>query len=138
MANTFAIPKASELKQLADLKTNVVDGGECGLFQNDYTPNADTVIADLTECTFTGYARVTLTTFTAPYLTAEGKGAIQSPLANFNTASPFTVGQLAYGYFVEDVDGDLLLAGRFPAPIPMASLGDHIAVLLEYALGNPV
>lgn len=135
----YAIAKASELKQLLTLKTEVLDGGTIDLYQNDITPTPDTVVGDLDVATFTGYAQVTLTTFSAPYLNADGAGAVLTPLAQFNTAAPYTVGNVVYGYWIEDVDGALLLAGRFPnAPITMAGAGDHIAALIEYALGNAV
>lgn len=135
----YSIVKASELKQLLKLKAEILDGGTMDLFQNDITPTPDTLIADLDVATFTGYAQVTLTTYSAPYLNAAGAGAILTPLAQFNTASPFTIGNVVYGYWIEDVDGLLVLAGRFPnAPIAMAGVGDHIAALIEYALGNAV
>jgi len=134
----FTVVKVSALKQLADLKANILDGGEMILFQNDYTPTPDTIIGDLTVATFTGYADVTLTTYSDPYLTADQRAAVLAPLAQFNAASPFTVGNAIYGFAIKDVDGALVLAGRFPdAPIAMAGLGDHIAALVEYVWGNP-
>jgi hypothetical protein len=134
----YKISKVSQLKQLLDLKTNVMDGGTIRLFQNDFTPSADSILADFTIATFTGYLNVTLTAWSAPYLNSAGNGAILSPLAQFNAASPYTIGNLVYGYFILDAAGDLVLGGRFTdAPISMAASGNHIAALLEYALGNP-
>lgn len=133
----YVIANASQLLQLADLKTNLLDAGTIDLFQNDITPTDETVVADLDVATFTGYAQVALTLWTGPYYTSEGKGALLAPLAQFNTASPYTIGNQVYGYWIEDSNGDLLLSGRFPdAPIPMAAVGDHIAAVIEYVLGN--
>lgn len=134
----FVVTKVSAMKQLALLKADVLDGGEMVLFSNDITPTVNTIIGDLTIANFTGYADVTLTTYSAPYLTADENAAVLAPLAQFNTAAPYTVANSIYGFAIKDVDGALVLAGRFPdAPIEMAGAGDHIAALIEYVWGNP-
>jgi hypothetical protein len=90
------------------------------LFTNDYTPVFGTVAADLTECTATGYAPITMTpasfVFTNP--SAEIIKA-QYPKASFFTTSANT----CYGYFV--MSGSTLIgAGRFASAITLPSGGE--------------
>lgn len=124
-------------KVITLLKTDVLDGGSMGLFQNDITPNESTVIGDLTVATFTGYAPVTLTTYALPYLIGNNQAAVNSPLASFRPASPFTVGNQVYGFFVLDTDGALLACGRFDDPVSMTDAGDFLELIYRHIIGNP-
>ena len=131
-------PKEAQLRILTVLKTELMDAGEMALFSNDITPDVNTVVADLTEATFTGYARATLTTWLAARLNTALEGVQTSPLAAFAAAAPFTVGEDVYGGWIEDSNGDLILMFRFDnAPIPMAAVGNAIVVAVDHILGNP-
>lgn len=127
---------ASLVKAMAALKTAMLDGGFAGLYQNDITPTVNTLLADLTEADFTGYARVTLAAWLVPYLSAERKGASISPIAIFRQVAPFTVGNQIYGWFVLDKDGVLMLSGRFDNPISMVDINGIIELIVTYFFGN--
>lgn len=90
------------------------------------TPNA--VTADFTECTFGGYAAVTVSLGAAVTLpSTEGIGRICP--ASFVATDALTP-ENVLGYYVEDSGGVLVLAEYFDAPIPMAAAGDFIDLQL--------
>jgi len=131
-------PKAWLMTNQAAIKA-LLDTGELALFTNDITPDVNTVVGDLTEATFTGYARATLTAWLAPHLNVNLQSVLNSPLASFATAAPYTVGEQVYGGWIEDAAGNLAFAFRFDnAPIPMIGAGDAIVVAVESLLGNPM
>lgn len=134
---TYKLPFLSMLDMIAALKTAMLNLSVMKLFTNDITPSVNSLVADFTEATFTGYAPVTLTAFSAPYLTDDDQGAANSPLATFAPASPFTVGEIVHGWFVVDATGDLVMAGRFDAPQNMNASGQLLQVLVRFVLGNP-
>lgn len=133
----YVIPLLALARLVTDIKTNLLDGGEFGLYVNDVAPTIDTVIGDLTEATFTGYARATVTTFSAVYYTGEDYAATNSPLASFAPASPYTVTEIVYGWFYLDANGDLAMAGRFAVPQPMDGPGELIELVVRFVQGNP-
>lgn len=96
------------------------------LYSNTFTPSPDSVLADFTECTFTGYAAVPLGTLSAPVNTgASTMGVVASVL--FTAGSPFTTPDNAVGYFITDTTNAILYcAERFSAPIPFAAAGDFL------------
>lgn len=112
--------RAYSIIDMDALKT-VLANSVLNLFQNDYTPNINTALGDLTVATFTGYAPVTLTAWSAPFLDAGGLVSIISPLAVFRpTAS--TVQNVIYGWYLTEMGGTLVSAGRFvEAPVSMGS-----------------
>lgn len=105
------------------------------LFQNNVIPSPGMVIGDLTEATFTGYSAATITAFLATYLDPLGGASIQAPTQQFQTASPFTVGNTIYGWYLLTAGGVLVLAGTFAAPIAMAGNGDAIPLDVKLNFG---
>jgi len=128
--------KNALIKAMTEIKTAILDGGSMRLYQNDYTPTAATTLADLTEADFTGYAAVTLTTWSGVYLTAAGYAAVNSPLASFRPVAPFTVGNQIYGIFIRDVAGALVLAQRFDDPVSMVDGNGLLDLIYRYSWGN--
>ncbi len=127
----------SQLAFMGFIKAGVLNGAVLKLYQNDLVPTKGTVIADLTEATFTGYASITLTTWNGPYINASGNCVVLAGQKQFDTASPYTVGNNVYGYWVESSTGDLLLIGRFAdAPIPMAAAGNALLANPNYEIGS--
>lgn len=118
---------------VADAIEAAITGGTvkvAGLFTNDpSTLNKDTVLADLTEPTFTGYARVAVavgtrrTNVNGDQISPLGKQTFQ-PTAT--PASPQTVN----GWFLE-VDGDLYGWDAFTSPFTFTTTGDALDVISE-------
>jgi hypothetical protein len=127
--------QAAWVKKLGKLKTAYYDAGKIGLFTNTPTITRNTVLADLTEATFVGYAQVTLTTFGAAFLDPSGNYAdIVAPLAQFTMTATTTL-QTITGYFLLDKDGIYVGAELLPAPIPLTSVGQTISILLAATQG---
>lgn len=133
----FTLNPATQLKQLAELKTAMINGGNIRLFQNDLDPTPSTVLGDLTEATYTGYAMIAVAAWNAGYTEpTTGRGTIVTPLAQFQpTGSAVT--NLIYGWYYTDADGDLVCCGRLSgAPIAMAGVGDAIPLFVKLQLGG--
>lgn len=94
------------------------------LYTNNATPHVGTVLADLTEAIWAGYAPVTLTAGSGwIYGVSSHVGSAIAPPIGFTNGEAFTVNP--YGYFITNPGGGLLLAaGRFDtAPSPIAAGG---------------
>lgn len=63
----IAIPRAQDLADLT-AKILLADyvGAKLHLYSNDFTPSVDTILADFTECIYTGYAAIAVT-WSAPF-----------------------------------------------------------------------
>lgn len=95
------------------------------LYQNDYTPNEGTILADMTVATFSGYANKTVAALLPAYIEPAGGASAQVATVQWDHNGGAT-SNIIYGFSLENAGGDLILAGRFENPIPMASLGDSI------------
>lgn len=73
-----------------------------GLFVNNITPTAGNVLADFTECSAPGYARVSLTPGNWTGSTTLGVADYLYPTITFAITGPGTPGQTVYGHFVLD------------------------------------
>jgi hypothetical protein len=105
------------------------------LFQNNIIPGPNTVLADLVECTFSGYVVVT-GPFLAPGLDQSGVPA--APLRFLFTTDGVTPG-VAYGLYIEDSAGHLVAAGQFDgAPYNMALAGQILegSVMFSFQEGT--
>jgi hypothetical protein len=99
------------------------------LFQNDFTPTPDTVIADLTEATFSGYAAVVDPGWGAAFLNDDGNAQRLLNNAQF-TQTAATITNTVYGYYVTDAAGTgLWWAERFATPVLMDAASRAIAVI---------
>lgn len=80
------------------------------LFTNNFTIAASTNLMNLTEAAWSGYARVTATTWTAPTVPTPGGAAVtnNSTLANFANSSGATVN--FYGWALVDYTLGKLIA----------------------------
>lgn len=102
------------------------------LFKNNYTPTNATILANLTESTFAGYAAVDLITWAAPSVAAHV--ATMSAAARTFTRSSSGTGEPVYGYFVTLADDTTLLwAERDPVAdtsgvVYLTSAGDTYTV----------
>lgn len=98
------------------------------LFSSNTTPTTSSVLADFTECTFAGYAAISMTGWAAPSVAAH----VAKMLAAVKTFTRSTTGaaQNVYGYYVTDNGSTILLwAERDPlAPIVVTNEGDSYTV----------
>lgn len=93
------------------------------LYQNNYTPDANSIISSFTEATFDGYTFLNETVWNASALDGSNRGVSQGGTLTW-TKSAGATGNNIYGYFVTDASGNLLWAERGPAaPYPMTTVG---------------
>jgi len=112
-----------------------LDGAEIGLFQNNITPDANTVLADLTECDYTGYAQEAIT-WLVPSISDAGTPQVVGTVVEFRPTGT-TVTNFAYGLFMLDGSGAFVGAARFPdAPYPMQATTDSIVVMPAYQVSD--
>lgn len=93
------------------------------LFSNNFTPTRATVLGDFVPCNFGNY-------FPAPASALSGYGYYFGvpglpfgPYTFFQNGAP---NDIAYGWFLQDDNGDLFCSGLFDAPI---NFGDDYVVL---------
>lgn len=123
-----AVPDQGEIRMLQAVKD--ISPQRIILFQNNITPGNSTTFADLTEATFSGYARVT-PSWGAIATGGDGRAAMVAAAANF-THNGGVVTNLVYGWaWIDSAVGveKLIAADRVPsAPKTMAVSGDSITV----------
>lgn len=102
------------------------------LFANQPDLGLTTVLADLAECTFTGYGRrlVQRSQWSVPVVDGDGLLTVQGPAPYSWTLGGS--GETVYGYAVVDpVAGEIRWCQLFDTPIPVAS-GGTLQVELRY------
>lgn len=104
------------------------------LFTNDFVLNMDTLYADLTKPTYTGYADLTGLVASAVYQRPDTSFA-----KNFG-AKLFQMGDavlptVVYGYFVYSTAGTVLYwSEKFPNPVTLVTVDDAVNFIPEFAL----
>lgn len=106
---------------------------ELVLFDNDYTPNEDTELADLTLASFTGYAPAAIT-WSAPFFDIDGTPVSSGGEKLFTQTAAGSA--LIYGFGITNAAGTTLLAaGRFAdAPYPMTGSGSVLPVSIKLGI----
>jgi hypothetical protein len=124
----------------ADAIKTAYAGAVLSLFKETFNIQPTTTKAELEaiECDFTGYAVETIAAWLGPML-AEGSGAqIWSGSVLFESAPPYTTQNTVYGWWLETAGGIAIMAGTFPNPISMGSVGQALPMELYIPFGvNP-
>lgn len=100
------IPKAAETDTLTDLIANDLDNWYMRLFSSNITPDANTTLATLLagEASFTGYAPVHLTTWTAAAIDGTNAAISTTTQGQFTGTGVGGTGNI-YGYFLTNSAG---------------------------------
>jgi hypothetical protein len=107
---------------------------EFRLYQNDYAFVPTTVVGDLTEADFTGYAFASDANQVGPIDTAGSQQALTSS-QTFIASNPITVTNTIYGYYVTKNAGvDLVCGERFPVPIQIQNPGEFVGLNFFFPL----
>lgn len=112
------------------------------LIQAAFAPTPQTTFGQLTEATYSGYARVTNLAWGVPVLQANGTYSQLSALSTFLAvgASNF-VGNVIWGWALIDTANppNLLFSEAFAQPVPIAVPGDGFGLVLQNNVGpgNP-
>jgi len=103
------------------------------LYANDVTPTPATVLADLTEANFTGYADVDVTPNAAGE-NPDGWGQVDIPEAHFE-ATGAAIPNNVFGYYLTDTTNLVLLAaGHFDVPVVFDETGDALNLVSNLQL----
>lgn len=127
--------------QLAGMNRLTAAGGPLAaavlqLFSNDLDPNVNTLLADLVEATFDGYAEEAAYTLGGAYIDTDGQIHLTGP-SKLWTATGTTVTETIFGWMLLNTAGTALyLAGRFPNPIPITAIGDGVFVAPDLVWGG--
>lgn len=106
------------------------------LYQNSVVLSPTTVAADLTECTFPGYASVALVAWGSVYLNPFNQAETDEANHVFTMTGSSPVNSV-YGYYVTDGFGNLIYAeANGSGPQAMASPGDTYTVLPRFMVGK--
>lgn len=98
------------------------------LFTNNYTPVTTSVVGNFTEATFTSYAAVALSGWTAAAVTAHVASTTANPIT-FTASGAY---QSIYGWYVTDGAGDYVCGGRdAAAPVVMSATVNSYQVTLS-------
>lgn len=102
---------------------------ELALFQSDTIPDPTTVLSDLVEASYDGYAPIDLTgDWTVPVKDEEGFYSFETTAHQFDPPETGDTQNL-YGYYITD-GTEVVALERFPTPIPMGpgELGFRIRI----------
>ncbi len=128
----LVVPDAISLQNLAALTgvDGLFEGAKIGLFHNNYVPNRQTALADLTVANFTGYALSAAVVWGTPFIDPVIGPVVLANLKVFAAGNPTTVPNTIYGYYIVDAAGTALLwAERFATPRVVSAPGDAVTVL---------
>ncbi len=134
--STIVVPDVGEVPLLRKMLKDALSVDETytlHLFVNDETPDDDTVIGDLTEASFTGYATKVLTRagWGAPGTAGGITSSVYAQQQFDNTGGPT---ETVYGYYVTATDGgELLWLERLDDPRVVAS-GDNAKITPRFEL----
>jgi hypothetical protein len=115
--STTIIPNEGEVIQAGFVRSAL--NGSLKLFQNNVTPTKDTVLADLTEATFSGYAAIALATadFAAVTTVSDKAQLIANSFQTFAHNGGGTNNTIYGYYFVQS--GKILFCEKFDTPFTM-------------------
>lgn len=123
---------------LAGLVRTALAASKMALYKAIAAPlSPSTVLADLTEADYDGYAQKTLTNWLAAYLDPAGGASIQSGTQQFDFVHSAGDTNVVLGFYVLNAAGDLVVVGSFAAPISMTQNGDSIPVNCTLNYGAP-
>lgn len=109
------------------------DAGVLKLFINNPSITEDSVVADFTEPTFTGYAEISALAFGAVYQGPSGQLLATAPGGLFQRTGG-AISEVANGYFIVDTaETGFVYAAYFDTPVSFAEVGD--GVFLDATIG---
>jgi hypothetical protein len=115
----------------------VLTGLQIGLFTNDLAPSNLTLLSDLTEASFDGYARQNIT-WDSIFRGQSGAYHVNSQLVQF-ASTDSTNPQICYGYFVVTGTGStatLLFTEMFAESITFGQEYNSALISVQYTQGG--
>lgn len=106
----------------------------CGLYTARAVPITPTIlIADLTQATYTGYARQAITPWTSAYLSSTGLIIIDGPGLHFVPTDAVTPNTIM-GWFIASLaaGGILLAIEELATPVPLLTADSTLTIVPRY------
>ena len=113
------------------LGNDVYDTLTLRLFVNNHTPTVTDTAGNYTECTLAGYAAVALTPGNWSGSTSAGLATYTYPALIF-TFSAYAGGSTIYGYYLQDADGNVILADLLSPAFAVPAGGGSVAITPTY------
>jgi hypothetical protein len=108
---------------------------ECRLFDNDYIPTTDTVLANLHEASFPGYSRFVVPTWAVTGLLPGPHQFIQGISPTFTASSFLPIPQRQFGYYIYWLGPAVVIwAERFPRRFFMSGPDTPLSFSLRLGL----
>jgi hypothetical protein len=125
----YSVPKPIKLDIVtAIIATADFVGAVLHLSVTNFTPNQNTVLADFTEATFTGYAPSSAVVWGAPFLDAAGD-AVSVGSAKTFVQTGVGVVNIVYTWYLETALGAYLCGGALDTPVNFAAMGDGVTLV---------
>lgn len=110
------------------------NGAKVGLFKNDFVPEPTTILADLVQADFVGYALSSVVVWGEIGVDVNGRAIVFAPSKEFSPTDA-TVPNTIFGYFLVNGAGTVLLSAvRFDESVPLVLATDVLPVLPVLAL----
>lgn len=135
MANPVVIPQAAWELMLTELvaASNLWNGAKVLLFKNNVSPGPNTVLGDLTECDFTGYAVSAAVTWGTPGWQPDGTAIVVGDLKTFTVGATPTILNTVYGWALVDTGKTVCyLARKFDTAVNLTQAGNFVDVVPSY------
>jgi hypothetical protein len=130
------LAKAADLNDPSGSASGPLKGAKIALYTAlAAQPSVNSVWTDLTEATYTGYARQSAT-WTGPFDTAGGSALVSGSTAWTPTDSASPQSILGYALVTTDTPPHLLALENFPAPIPFQGPMDGFTLLVQAGMIN--
>lgn len=103
-----------------------------GLTKAAISPTIDTVLADLTEADYDGYARVTMGTMSQPFVGPDDLSLTEAAAIQFRPGSDTTTPNTIFAAFLVGAGSDsqtLYLTEPLDAPVPLTGTGTALTYL---------
>jgi hypothetical protein len=106
------------------------------LFVNQVTPTKETVIGDLVEATFNGYAEVEELVFGTPYQNVNGQAQMNAPSVDF-VSTDGVIQETVFGWaLVNAAKTALYYCELLTTPVPITAGGQGVNIDPEIIYGN--
>lgn len=112
--------------------------GSIGLIAAPFVPTPSLTLAEITEASYTGYARQGIGNPTVTFTGADGNEYVEGNTVRFQPTGSSSVNNI-YGSFTTPGSSTttMITAELFPAPIPLAGPSNQITITPRYGL-NPL
>jgi hypothetical protein len=138
MTDAFLLDALNNLLLLGPAPNNgILNGSLVGLYTNTpfiWTPRAK--LADLTEASYTGYARQPAA-FLTPWVNPVNQAEVAGDTLLFQPTPALVVPVTIIGYFLVDSTGLILLGGdNLPTPVVLQLVTDAVVIVPDFTLGD--